>query len=479
MKLLVRSIRVDLLLLAAFAVSALHGCVENKQTNPSEPKIFGGEAVKPGEWTGVVALASPTPEDQEQFQIYCTATLIHPQLLVTAAHCVDDQRDVRVVLGNGYEGGVVTAKSLASIEVESQVRHPDYLRFTSGQADFGFLKLAAPLDAVKPVPLANSPIPTNPNHPLTLIGFGKRESKASGVKFQVQVQPSKFMGHEWLVGGSGKDSCAGDSGGPAVTYGRLIGIVSRGAFPGTQGCGLGGLIGLLPLHACWLQSHSGVDLGVDCSDSPKSTLALLNQLSPAELRSPKLDLSNRRLKNIEPLAPFKHLTHINLEHNDIEDLSPLLELTNLVEVKVAGNKLEKIPRIRGVKIRGTRWQRPNFRKTTFLQHCESPKSPASKATVDALFWSAQTDDCQEANDRLLSLTALRLEKRDLINLEPLKDFWRLESLELAGNPIKNLAPLSALENLRYLDIRQTQVEKAQLHPLSDLQELEIRTDFSN
>jgi MYXO-CTERM domain-containing protein len=118
-----------------------------------------------------------------------------------------------------------------------------------------------------------------PGTELVFVGYGLTEDNELGVKREVAATLTSFneSGREFFAGGDGKDTCAGDSGGPAlVALGsgeiRLAGVLSRGAE-----CGTGGTYSVPAPELCWLRDSSGVDLlpagcGCDCVSLYKAVL---------------------------------------------------------------------------------------------------------------------------------------------------------------------------------------------------------------
>ena len=96
----------------------------------------------------------------------------------------------------------------------------------------------------------------------TLVGFGKREDRSTGEKYEVVADIVKRNSIEIQMGGDGKDSCVYDSGGPAYAQlpngdWRVFGVVSRGI---EKGCGKGGIWGLMHAHLCWAEDVTKIDL---------------------------------------------------------------------------------------------------------------------------------------------------------------------------------------------------------------------------
>ena len=171
----------------------------------------------------VVAVTSP----QNPYPSFCTATVITPRVLITAAHCVVDAKnhhaDVFAFFGDAIgDGGV-------SIPVIELAAHPDFDLAQSNSAnDIGLLRLAS--DApVPPVALGGAPVE---GVDATLVGFGYDTPDETGMG--TRRAHAETIGHvapgEFSMAMSG--SCDGDSGGPILVDGphapMIVGIHSAG-----------------------------------------------------------------------------------------------------------------------------------------------------------------------------------------------------------------------------------------------------------
>ncbi|WP_181198119.1 S1 family peptidase [Enhygromyxa salina] len=221
---------------------------------PRDPLIYGGEDIDPGEWPAVVAVRTSK---------LCTGTLIAPDLILTAAHCFDPEpvADVRIYFGDD----LATGNEVSSSEWG---RHPDFcLPADCGEDlhDFAWVRLPAPV-AIEPIIPITDPLEFDEvmraGTQLWFVGYGEDESAVVGTKREVLASLTSFneSGREFRAGGGGKDTCLGDSGGPALVQlgsgeWRLAGVISRGG-----ACGEGGIYGVPLPELCWLRDDSGTDL---------------------------------------------------------------------------------------------------------------------------------------------------------------------------------------------------------------------------
>lgn len=215
--------------------------------------IFGGEEAEPGEWPAVVAI---------QTGKLCTGTLVAPDLILTAAHCFDtDPATVQVYFGDDLNGGQVVISS-------DWAKHPDFcLPADCGEDlyDFAWIRLPTPatIEPIEPITnQAEFDEIMRVGTPLWFVGFGQDDDGIIGIKREVLAALTGFneSGREFRAGGEGKDTCYGDSGGPALAQlssgeWRITGVISRGG-----ACGQGGIYGVPLPELCWLRDSSGVDL---------------------------------------------------------------------------------------------------------------------------------------------------------------------------------------------------------------------------
>jgi MYXO-CTERM domain-containing protein len=242
--------------LAAFLIPAAAFAGELTSGN-EDPRIWGGQNVTTCGWPTTVHVANGGS--------WCTGTLVHPRVVVYAAHCGASNTTIR------FGENVNTARTVN--EQFCQI-NPGWSGAAGDQGrDWAFCVLA------EDVPLPITPIAYGcesqqlfDGMPVALVGFGNNSgSSGSGTK---RWGMATMYGLNWSTnevnsgGDGGPTVCSGDSGGPMFAQladgaWRAVGIAS------TKNSGTcdsaGGTHSLMAGAVPWIESASGVDI-TPCHD---------------------------------------------------------------------------------------------------------------------------------------------------------------------------------------------------------------------
>lgn len=190
-----------------------------------------------------VVLLISYPADHSTFYT-CSAVVISPTVLVTAAHCVDAANHAGYAygafLGPDASAYPTLADLMPQLAAASSVHaHPSYNPASPFVADIGVVIMAQPL-GITPLAMARSSLPANlPGQAARLIGYGQTVYTQFNVKKHQVVTTVESLPNDdtVVVGDSLHHSCIGDSGGPAlVMLDGVEQIVGVDSYTETTGC---------------------------------------------------------------------------------------------------------------------------------------------------------------------------------------------------------------------------------------------------
>jgi len=244
-------------------------------TSTTQTRIFGGTKVNSAEiYPWQVRLVNKTGGT------FCGGALVSDLWVVSAAHCMVfpyGEQQMHVILGDIHSnssGGGITRS------VAKWMRHNGYSRHTV-RDDIAVIQLSSPVtfsNRIRPICL-----PCNYMHTdftgdyITLAGWGENEKGVMQnqlMEVSVPVVSNDVCKNKYgyfvrdtnLCAGEpegGKDSCSGDSGGPAVWsesgVNYLLGVVSFGKRGGCGKAGWPGVYTRVTKYINWIEDSTGVE----------------------------------------------------------------------------------------------------------------------------------------------------------------------------------------------------------------------------
>ncbi len=245
-----------------------------------DPLVVGGSRVPDGKWQDAAAIMS------SYGGAVCSGTLIAPDVVLTAGHCIG--MGSSVVLGStdlNQSGG-------EEIDIIQQTEYPN----SYNTYDVGLLKLAA-ASTIAPRPIASGCIRDNytaDGADVAIVGFGAIDQDGSVYPDALYeafttisdadcsndihgCNTAARPDGELTAGGGGIDSCNGDSGGPLYLLTDrgefLVGVTSRAFIDSTIPCSQGGIYVRPDKILGWLETTGGISLPEATCNAPPAPLA--------------------------------------------------------------------------------------------------------------------------------------------------------------------------------------------------------------
>lgn len=192
--------------------------------------IVGGQVVFPDRFRAVGALARERQEGG--FFAFCTGTLIAPDFVLTAAHCVQGGNPERIFFLIGSRSDLFEE----AIPAKRLTLSARFERDALGRGnDIALVELSEPVSIVEPLPIHREHIGEELlGKVFTAVGFGITEPGRGdgGIKRAVELTLDGFDDQLIFYGSKTANICSGDSGGPDLMDFdgelRVIGVHSFG-----------------------------------------------------------------------------------------------------------------------------------------------------------------------------------------------------------------------------------------------------------
>lgn len=267
-------------------VAGITACVDEpspRERGAAAP-IIGGAPTSRSAYLATGALLADIAGEQ---RLLCTGTLVAPDAVLTAAHCVDPELIGDAVPSFTLELDVSVGVPAASLYTGAKVLpHPDFDPAAGGfelgmPHDVGLLLLAdpVPVGTLARLPRASDPTPAVGDRvELCGYGYGSRGPlglKRDGTTVIADVAPWELL----LSGAEIVNPCHGDSGGPV--FGALdgggevvTGVMSRGV--AVDDCSSGGIVTRVDPYRAWIHGVAdipcGSGLSPDCPSPDAGTI---------------------------------------------------------------------------------------------------------------------------------------------------------------------------------------------------------------
>jgi MYXO-CTERM domain-containing protein len=185
----------------------------------------------------------------------CTGTIIHVNgstgYVLTAAHC--SSMDV-VAIADDYDTCFQQNNpACTAFSVVEQIYHPNWNNDAGNGYDFSLIRFTGASAQTPFVPAATSPDGLTGNSTIDIVGYGKTESGNNTKRRHKQVIVGSVYSNPPLFDHPAT-VCFGDSGGPAILNGKVVGVSS---FVDSDNCLGSGYSGRVQAVGDWITDYLG------------------------------------------------------------------------------------------------------------------------------------------------------------------------------------------------------------------------------
>lgn len=215
----------------------------------------------------------------------------------------------------------------------------------------------------------------------------------------------------------------------------------------------------------------------------------IEQLSKEQMKQlTKVSFVNKQITSIQGLEYAENLCELNLQNNQIKDLSPLSQLHQLTNLNLHDNHIANADALKTcTTLNSLDLSTNQLTDTTFLINMNQLQTLSlnenqlttlagvqqltALTTLNAT--ANKIKDIQSLTG-LVALEDLRLGENQITDIQPLQSLTRLTRLYLYQNQIQNIESLTSLTELKILHLGTNQIKKVEaLSSLTQLTDLKI------
>ena len=175
-----------------------------------------------------------------------------------------------------------------------------------------------------------------------------------------------------------------------------------------------------------------------------------------------IDISNNQdITNLNPLTELTDLYSLNCSNTKITDVSPIRNLNKIKSLNISNTNVADIS---------------NLKYANIIQNFEANNTSISDISIIAFYKDLTSLSLSNTNitditpiAECSNLTSLNLSHTKIDSLGALRKLDKLHNLNIGGTNVSDIEPLSSLINLHFLNIDSTNV--SDLSPLSNLSKL--------